>query len=124
MQSSDLAKARATSPVLKQFAELESEEQRAVMQALQIVGVPVPSIVQLPAEKAEMLRRLQAASTAEFDRMYLAGQVTGHRELLQLHISAAQNAPMPGERAISMVAVPSIRSHMAWLQGVQAQMRG
>ncbi|MBR0664480.1 DUF4142 domain-containing protein [Roseomonas hellenica] len=124
MQSSELAKTRATSPALKQFAELESEEQRAVMQALQIVGVPLPSAVQLPAEKAEMLRRLQAASGAEFDRMYLAGQVAGHQELLQLHIAAAGNSPTPGERAISTVAVPAIRSHMAWLQGVQAQMRG
>jgi putative membrane protein len=124
MQSSDLAKARATSPALKQFAELESEEQRAVMQALQIAGIPVPSSVQLPAEKSEMLRRLQAVSGTEFDRMYLAGQITGHQELLQLHTAAAQNAQTPGERAISTVAVPAIRTHVAMLQALQAQMRG
>ncbi|MBR0647134.1 DUF4142 domain-containing protein [Plastoroseomonas hellenica] len=124
MQTSELAKTRATSPALKQFAELESEEQRAVMQALQLVGVPVPGSAQLPAEKAEMLRRLQAANGAEFDRMYLAGQVSGHQELLQLHTATAQNGQTPGERAISTVAVPSIRSHMAMLQGLQAQMRG
>ena len=52
MQSSDLAKTRATAPAVRQFAELESEEQRAVMQALQIAGVPVPSSIQLPVEMA------------------------------------------------------------------------
>lgn len=124
LQSSEMARTSATLPALKLFAELETEEQRALLQAMQIAGVPVPGAVRLPDDKSAQILQLRDARGAEFDSLYLTAQTIGHQELLQLHAAAAQSAVMPAERAVSIVAVPGIRTHIAMLQGVQMQMRG
>jgi putative membrane protein len=94
------------------------------MQAMQIAGATVPSSVTLPPDKSEMVRRLQAADGTAFDRLYLSGQIAGQQELPRLHTDAAQHAASPGERMISIVAVPGVRTHMAMLQTMDTQMRG
>src|SRR5688572_3975744 len=68
-QTSDLARPRATSPGLRQFAELEREEQAAFLRALELVGAKTSVPDPLPPDRQEMLRRMEAAEGAEFDRI-------------------------------------------------------
>lgn len=125
MQTSRLAQSRGQAPGVKQFAELEAEEQAAFMEALRLVGVDIPTEVPLDPQKAEMMRRLRGAQGEEFDRTYLAAQLTGHRELLQIHGRlAGGSAGTSQERALSTVAVPSIKTHIVILERLNENPRG
>ena len=85
LNSSVLAARQAQAPAVKTFAQFEAAEQRAEMQAMKLAGVPMPAEVPTDAQKMQMMQQLQGFSGAQFDRMYLEGQVVGHLELLALH---------------------------------------
>lgn len=113
LMSSQVAVQRASNPMVRQFAALEAEEQMAAMEAMRLAGVNVPQQVPVPAEKAQMIQRMQGMSGAEFDRAYLAMQKEGHDELLRIHTQIARSGATPAERAIGTMAVPAIKSHLA-----------
>ena len=123
LQTSRLAQTRASAEPVRMFARMEAEEQQSIVEALQLVGVAIPTEVAIDATKAEAMRRLQSAQGADFDRAYLAAQLTGHQELQRLHTTVAAGTAPPPERAISHVAVPAIKTHIAWIEAMQ-QHRG
>lgn len=123
-ESSELARRNATSAALRQFAEFEHEEQQAMLRALLLAGMPAPVAVPLEEADAETMRRLREAEGTAFDRLYLDAQLAGHELLLRLHGAAAEAAQLPGERAVSTLAVPLIRSHVAMLEGLRSQQSG
>ncbi|MDB5412635.1 MAG: hypothetical protein JWR10_970 [Rubritepida sp.] len=120
VMTSRLAATRATAATVKVFAGFEIAEQGAIMQAMQIAGLPVPAQVQIDAEHAQMQSQLEALNGAEFDRMYLQGQLTGHRELLALHQRSASSGTRE-EKVISTIAIAGIEQHIAMLQGMQGR---
>ena len=124
LATSQLASQRGESATVKTFAQLETEEQMAFTEARRMAGLPVPSPSMMDAQKQQMVQQLQAMNGAQFDRMYVQGQITGHQELLQLHQAIAQSGSKTEERMLGTVAVPAIKSHLAMLQGIQQQMRG
>ncbi len=124
LATSQLAPQRAESATVKTFAQLETEEQMAFTEARRMAGLPVPSPSMMDAQKQQMVQQLQSMNGAQFDRMYVQGQITGHQELLQLHQAIAQSGSKTEERMLGTVAVPAIKSHLAMLQGIQQQMRG
>ncbi len=123
LATSQLATQRAESPAARTFAQLETEEQMAFTEARRMAGAPLPSPSMMDAQKQQMLQQLQSLSGAQFDRMYLQGQLMGHQELLQLHQTMAQSGSTQADRMLATVAVPAIKSHLAMLQGIQQQMR-
>ncbi len=122
LATSQLALQRAESPLAKNFAQLETEEQMAFTEARRMGGLPLPSPSMMDAQKQQMVQQLQSLSGAQFDRMYIQGQIMGHQELLQLHQTLAQSGSTQGDRLLATVAVPAIRTHLSMLQGIQ-QMR-
>ena len=122
LATSQIALQRAESPLARTFAQLESEEQMAFADARRMAGLPVPSPSMMDAQKQQMLQQLQSLSGAQFDNMYVQGQLLGHQELLTLHQTIAQSGATQADRMIATVAVPAIKSHLAMLQGIQ-QMR-
>jgi putative membrane protein len=124
LASSQLARNQASNPLVRNFAELEAEEQQAFAAARGMVGLPAPSPQMMDAQKQQMMQQLTGQSGTGFDRMYIQGQMAGHQELLQLHQQLAQGSPMREERVLGTVAVPAIRSHLAMLGGIQQQLGG
>ncbi len=122
LATSQLAMQRAEIPVARTFAQLEAEEQMAFADARRMGGLPVPSPSMMDTQKQQMVQQLQSMSGAQFDRMFVQGQIMGHQELLQLHQTLAQSGATQGDRMLATVAVPAIKSHLAMLQGIQ-QMR-
>jgi putative membrane protein len=114
--SSKLAVGRGTNPQVVNFAKLEIEEQAAVAEAFG----SRPGAAGVMPKHAAMLQKLEAASDAEFDAMYVKGQIMGHRELLILHRSYSKRGSDPMARGASIVAVPSIQTHLALLNGIRA----
>jgi putative membrane protein len=122
LATSQLATQRAATPAARTFAQLESEEQMAFSEARRMAGLPLPQPSMMDAQKQQMLQQLQSLSGAQFDNMYVQGQLLGHQELLTLHQTIAQSGATQADRMIATVAVPAIKSHLAMLQGIQ-QMR-
>jgi len=113
--TSQLAVQKASSGRVKTFARLEIEEQAAVAQAFG----SKPGAAGLDEKHAAMLAELEAASGAEFDAMYIDGQITGHRELLAIHQRYARSGDDAMARGASIVGVPSIQTHLLLLQSIK-----
>ncbi|MBT9368673.1 DUF4142 domain-containing protein [Rhizobium sp. CSW-27] len=113
--SSELARQKGTANAVKVFAQLEIREQAAVAKAF---GAE-PGSAGLSEKHRQMLAKLEAASGAEFDRMYIDGQMEGHQELLAIHKQYAENGEDPMARGASMVGVPSIETHLGMLKTIR-----
>lgn len=115
LETSKLAKQHGSSAAVKTFAELEISEQQAVAQAF---GAE-PGAAALDDQHKSMLQKLEAAKGAEFDRMYIDGQIKGHQELLAIHKDYAKSGTDEMARGASIVAVPAIETHLAMLKTIQ-----
>ena len=113
--TSELAVSKATHPSVKAFANLEIAEQAATARAFG----SQPGAAGLTEAHAAMLAQLEAAEGAEFDMMYIEGQITGHEELLQIHQNYARNGDDPMARGASMVGVTGIQTHLVMLQSIE-----
>ncbi|ARO33757.1 hypothetical protein NXC14_PC00218 (plasmid) [Rhizobium sp. NXC14] len=114
--TSELAVAKATNRAVKTFAELEIAEQAAVAEAFG----SKPGANGFSEKHQTAVQKLQAAKGAEFDRMYINGQIDGHEELLTIHKSYARNGDDPMARGASMVAVTGIQSHLVMLKTIKS----
>jgi putative membrane protein len=116
MQTSQLAIERARNPRLRDFAQLEANEQMAVAAALGAA----PGSVPLRPDQAQMVQQLSSMSGARFDAMYLKGQIAGHEELLALNEPIARGGGMGGrEQSVALVAVPAIQTHLYMLRNMR-----
>lgn len=115
--SSRMAADKASDAAVKAFATLEMSEQEAVARAFGAA----PSD-QLMPDHAAMMEQLAALSGAEFDSMYLQGQMTGHEQLRALHTAYAEGGSDPRAQGASIVAVPAIDSHMSMLRAIQQRL--
>lgn len=113
--TSRLALKRGGSAVAN-FAKLEIEEQMAVAEAFG----SKPGAAGLTPKQSAMLAELEATPDADFDAMYVKGQIMGHQELLTLHRSYSNRGKDPMAVGAATVAVPSIKTHLALLNGIRA----
>lgn len=70
------------------------------------------------------LGELQAASGADFDRLYLGQQVPAHQAALDLHQSYGAGGDQPALKATAKRAVPIVKQHLAAAQRMQGAMGG
>ena len=123
LATSQLAMQKGQSPLVRTFAQMEAEEQTAFTEARRMAGLPLPSPSMMDSNEQRLMQQLQSASAgAEFDRMFIEGQIKGHQELLNTHSAIAQSGATKEERMLGTVAVPAIKSHLSMLAGIQQQM--
>ena len=113
--TSELARDKSNSAAIKTFAGLEIEEQAATARAFG----GRPGTTGLTRRHKEMVDELSALSGDEFDRMYVRGQIMGHRELLKIHQDYARNGSDPMARGASIVGITGIMTHLAMLNGMR-----
>ena len=112
IQTSRVALERSRSPAVRQFAQLEINEQVAFAGSL---GAR-PGSVSLRSDHAAMLQQLASLQPGpRFDQLYIQGQIMGHQELLQINGAYAQAGADPVGQAVAQVAVPSIQTHLSIL---------
>lgn len=116
--TSQLASRKARNRLVKTFAELEITEQAAVAKAFG----SRPGAAGLSRRHAMLLEKLAATDGANFDMMYINGQIAGHEELLSIHKRYARSGSDPMARGASMVGVPAIQSHLVMLRGMRGML--
>jgi putative membrane protein len=66
-----------------------------------------------------VLQRLQATPSGPFDRMYVQGQIRGHRELLALNNSYLRTGGNAQEQQVAQMSLPIIQRHLAILSSLR-----
>ncbi len=116
--TSQLAVQRSSNRMVRTFAELEIAEQAAVAKAFG----SRPGAAGLTRRHASMLRSLQALRGNQFDRMYIDGQIAGHKELLTIHRRYARSGNDPMARGAALVGVTGIESHLVMLSTIKSML--
>lgn len=116
IQSSQIAARRAHDPRVREFAAmLVTDHQRTTEQVLAAARAsglrPGPAMLE-PAQR-QMIRQLERAPAARFDRLYLSQQIPAHRQALMLHQRYARSGDSPALRRVASGAVPVVQAHLA-----------
>lgn len=119
LRASEIAAQRAEHPLVKQFAQLEAEEQQNFLTAMQAMGEN-PGDSQPSPDRQAQIEQLQAVQGQEFDELYVTRQVTAHRQLLDLNQQLLKNTSTNDRASVlPLLAVPAIKSHIAMLELIQ-----
>ena len=137
LQTSEIALQKAQNPKVKEFAQFERDEQTTIAEVLRSLQEPAATASggaaraaatapELPPDKAKMMEQLQQAKAgAEFDRLYVQGQLQGHQELLQIQERYIQSNSKNRELTnTAKLARGHIKEHIARLQDIQKELRG
>jgi putative membrane protein len=114
IQSSQLAQSKAQRAEVRDFANMMIQHHSQTTQQLTTAATAsgTPPSPQLMPMQVEMMDRLQGASGANFDRLYMGQQVQAHEMALALHSNYASNGDTPALRAVASAATPIIRQHL------------
>ena len=119
LQTSQMAQGRAARPLVRQFADFEVEEQTTIAQIINEMTGGLPPPPPSPYD-ARMMADLQRMRGEGFDRMYLLGQMDGHRRLLGIQERYLREGRNPDQRHVAMLARGRIREHLADLERLQS----
>jgi putative membrane protein len=137
LETSRVAMNKARNDDLKKFAGFEVQEQTTLSEILRSMMEPAATAatgsgqsnaaaaMPMDASARDMVQKLQGQQAgAEFDRMYLEGQLQGHRSLLQVQERYLQSNPQNREHVnVARMARGQIREHIALLEDMQKTMR-
>jgi putative membrane protein len=116
MMSSQLALNRSSNPEVINLANAEIAEQVQVANALGAA----PGSAPLRADHADMMSRLNGVPAGGgFERMYVQGQIKGHRELLNLNSSYLRSGSDPQLQSAAQMSLPIIQRHLAILSSMR-----
>lgn len=140
METSRVAMNKVRNEDLKRFANFEVQEQTTLSEVLRSMMDPGATAatgstgnqqgqsgmtMQMDASARDMVQKLQNQQAgAEFDKMYLEGQIQGHRNLLQVQERYLQSNPQNREHMnVAKMARGHISEHIAMLEEMQKTMR-
>jgi putative membrane protein len=116
LQTSRLALARTSNRDVVNFAHAEIAEQVQVANAL---GAAPGSVPLRPDHSVTFEHITSTPSGHAFDRMYVQGQLRGHRELLELNSSYLRSGRNPQEQGVAQMSLPIIQRHLAILSSLR-----
>lgn len=125
IESSRLASDKAQSQQVKQFAQmLITDHQKSTDQLKTAAQQAQPAITLTPAmdpEQEANMQALQAASGADFERVYLQQQVQAHQKALAMVQGYAQNGDVPGLKQHAQTVSGPIQQHLQQAQQLSTQ---
>jgi putative membrane protein len=127
IRSGTLARSRARSGDVRAFADMlvgdHTTTTQQLMLAARSAGLNPPPPMLMPMQR-DMMARLNAASGADFDRIFLDEQVQAHQMALQLHQNYAQSGDVPALRTVAQTAVPVIQGHLERARALRGAIGG
>jgi len=116
IQSSQIALIKAVSPDVRNFAQKLINDHTMMSSKLSAAAIaaglaaPVPV---LNVDQQQMINDLQAAaSSLNFDQLFLRDQIIAHELALALHSNYATAGDTPALRVVASNAVPIIQQHL------------
>jgi putative membrane protein len=114
VEAGKLASQKAQKPEVRKFAEKMVEDHGRKLEDLKGLaekkGVAAPN--QPSGEQQAMLKKLQAASGGEFDRVYMAEMVKAHGKVLEDTRKVAREAKDADLKAAAQKSAPGTEEHL------------
>jgi putative membrane protein len=125
VQAGKLGVSKASSPEVKKFAQSMVDDHGKHLSELRTMaktkGMQLPSA---PAKKhQEAMKKLQSASGAEFDKLFMAQMVKDHEEALKLVQSTAKNPKDAELKADAEKTAPVIQKHLEEAKRIAASLK-
>ncbi len=118
VEAGKLALEKAQDAKVKDFAQHMVDDHGKMLDEVkslaQSKGVELPSAPDAKHEK--VMKKLQSASAANFDREYMRAMVKDHRDTLKLVQRTAKGAKDPDLKAAAQKAAPDIQDHLKMAQ--------
>ncbi|PWC32842.1 DUF4142 domain-containing protein [Azospirillum sp. TSO35-2] len=117
---------KAGSNAVKGFAARMVEDHAKANQKLEALAKAgqVPQPKDLDAEHKDLRGQLDKASGADFERLYILGQIRDHQktaQLLEWEIGSGQD---PALKDFAMETLPTVLDHLRAAQGIASQLTG
>ena len=120
VETGKLALEKAQDPKVKEFAQHMVDDHGKMLEEVkslaQSKNVELPSAPDAKHEK--VMKKLQSASGADFDRQYMRAMVKDHRDALKLAQRTAKDAKDADLKAAAQKAAPEIRDHLKSAQQI------
>lgn len=120
VETGKLALEKAQDPKVKEFAQHMVDDHGKMLEELkqlaQAKSVELPSAPDAKHEK--VMKKLQSASGADFDREYMQAMVRDHRDALKLAQRTAKGAKDSELKASAQKAAPEIQDHLKMAQEI------
>jgi putative membrane protein len=125
VQAGKLGVSKASSPEVKKFAQSMVDDHGKHLSQLRTMaktkGMQLPSA---PAKKhQEAMKKLQSASGAEFDKLFMTQMVKDHEDALKLVQDAAKNAKDAELKADAEKTAPVIQKHLEEAKRIAASLK-
>ena len=109
---------KARGAKVKEFAKFEHDEQTTIAEILKSMN-PSMAMPEPERKAAEMLTKLKSASGAEFDKMFITGQIEGHQKLLDIQEDYLKVGKDRETIAVTKLARGMIKEHLALLEDLR-----
>ena len=115
LASADIALARTQTAGIRELAQMIKTDHSASTAKLKTIapteaaGTPLPADLDEPRQG--MIDNLNAATPADFDRVYLTQQVAAHNEALTLLTGFKDHPETPGLAALATEIIPTVTAH-------------
>ena len=120
VETGKLALEKAQDPKVKEFAQHMVDDHSKMLDEVkslaQSKGVDLPGAPD--AKHQKVMKKLQSASGADFDREYMRAMVKDHRDALKLTQRTAKGAKDPDLKAAAQKAAPDIQDHLKMAQQI------
>jgi putative membrane protein len=122
VQAGQIAADRATNGDLKHFAQqMMNDHQRMnteLMQLAQQKGANPPT--ELDMDARSQIDTLNSLNGADFDQVYITGQVKAHTDTISFFQSEANNGQDPGVKAFASRNLPMLQHHLEMIKNLQS----
>lgn len=125
LMGSEMALNKAVDADVREFANFEATEQRAVAEILKTMGIKTPANLDAPFRA--IAREHEAATGAEFDKVYSRAQLKAHQDLLVLMESLLQNSRRDDKnefaaKQVARLATAAVKEHIAHTEKLVAKL--
>lgn len=122
IQAGQIAQQKGQSAQVKAFGKMMVTDHTAMTNAMKprVAAAGKTAPAGLDERRKGLIDNLNAAPSAEFDRVYLDQQAAAHKEALTLMQGYADHGEVAGLKAGAAKAVPMIQAHLDKVQALQA----
>lgn len=120
IQAGQIAQAKGQTQAVKDFGKQMVVDHTALSNAMKplVVAAGKTAPTGLDERRKGLIDNLNAASLADFDKVYLAQQEAAHNEALTLMQGYADHGDDAGLKAGAAKALPKIQAHLSHVQGL------
>lgn len=127
VEAGKVATRRARGSEVRSFARMmvkdHTESTRKIRDAVAAskLGIRLPT--ELDPQHQQKLAELRSAPRADFDHLYMEGQVEGHQDALKLQQSYGESGGDPNLKAVASELVPIVQHHLDEAQTILSGLR-